>query len=255
MCIRDRVKTVASSSTGSTTSNNVNERLVTFFSILFSSPNYDDHGDMYLVPANISDELTEIMTSSSSSSEQARRIGENIEVLAEEITKEKDYLSRWTDFPFLTSTVLAYIYQAHFHSGSIDENVESLKKSFNILALLPPPQANAEEYASFVNASKNIDADRLLDQPNEKRAAVKKDIFIKGRQQSLEDVISFIANLVTFARFFVKERPLVIIILVELADFLSSAEYKSFDNKFKGSTNYMAHTLIAYIFNIFFYFH
>ena len=49
------------------------------------------------------------------------------------------------------------------------------------------------------NSSKNIDADRLLDQPSEKRSAVKKDIFIKGKQETLDDVITFISNIVTFS--------------------------------------------------------
>ena len=38
---------------------------------------------------------------------------------------------------------------------------------------------------------------------------------------------------------------------MDIADLLSSIEYKSFDEKYKGSKNYMAHTLVMYIFNIF----
>ena len=141
--------------------------------------------------------------------------------------------------------------QSHFHTGAIDESFESLKKSFNILALLAPPKTNAEEYTAFVNSSKNLDADIFLEQPSEKRAAVKKDIFIKGRQNTLDDVITFISNIVTFAKFWVKDEPLVIQTLVELADYLSSAEFRSFDEKFRDNHNYMAHTLVTYIFNIF----
>ena len=247
----DEDKTIVSSSTDSTKSNAINDRLATFFSILFASASDDQQGEFQLSPAIISDEVQEIMTSSSSTSDQARLIGQGIEVLADDISKEKNYLSRFGNFPFLTSTVLTYILQAHFHSGAIDESIDSLKKSFNILALLAPPQANAEEYTSFVNSSKNIDADRLLDQPSEKRSAVKKDIFIKGKQENLEDVIAFISNIVTFSRFWIKDQPYVIDLLTEIADYLSSAEYKIFDNKFNGTRKYMAHTLIAYIFNIF----
>ena len=204
-----------------------------------------------LKPADLTDEIVEIMTITKTTSEQARLVGEGIEVLAEDVSKEKNYLSRSCKFPFLTNTLLTYALQAHFYSGAIDENLDSLKKSFNILTLLSPPQQNAEEYRTFMNSSKNIDVDILLDQPSEKRSAIKKDVFIKGKQDSLEDVITFIANIVTFAKFWVKEQPFVIQMLEELADFISSSEYVSFNAKFKDTKNYMSHTLISYIFNIF----
>ena len=96
--------------------------------------------------------------------------------------------------------------------------------------------------------------DRLLDQPAEKRSSIRKEIFIKGRQETLEDVITFIANINVFARFWIKmdndKQPLLIQLLNDTADFLSSAEYKSFHDKFKTCKVYMPHTLITYIFDI-----
>ena len=38
---------------------------------------------------------------------------------------------------------------------------------------------------------------------------------------------------------------------MNIMDFFSSAEYRRFDDKYKGSTKYMAHTLVIYFFNIF----
>ena len=64
-----------------------------------------------------------------------------------------------------------------------------MKKSFSLLALLPPPGNQSEEYSSFVNSSKNVEVDKLLDQPEDKRTSMRKEIFIKGKQNSLEDVI------------------------------------------------------------------
>ena len=56
-------------------------------------------------------------------------------------------------------------------------------------------------------------------------------------------------------RFWVKvndeESPIILNILMDIADIISSAEYRIFDDKYKGSTKYMAHTLVVYIFNIF----
>ena len=66
----------------------------------------------------------------------------------------------------------------------------------------------------------------MLDQPSEKRASVKKEVFIKGKQENLDDVIAFISNIVIFARYFVKmskdekeEQPYFIQLIIEVADF------------------------------------
>ena len=80
----------------------------------------------------------------------------------------------------------------------------------------------------------------MLDQPSEKRSGVRKDVFIKGRQETVDDVIAFIANIVCFGRFWVKmvdgdenSYPFVLQLFIEVADVLSSATYREFDGKFK----------------------
>ena len=232
-----------------------NEKLIAFSSILFSLPSYDRSGNLTgLVPGDITDEASELLLSSTSTSEQARSFGDGIEALADDISKEKNYLSRAAEFPYLSQTLITYVLQAHYHSGSIDKNMESLKKSFNVLTLLAPPHNESNEYSGYINSSKDVEVDRLLDQPAEKRSSIRKEIFLKGRQESLEDVITFIANITVFARFWIKmdndTQPLMIQLLTEIADFLSSAEYKTFHDKFKKCKVYMPHTLITYIFNI-----
>ena len=127
-----------------------------------------------------------------------------IKVIADEVAQEKYYLSRAANFPFLSSTLITYALQAHYHTGAIDTDLESLKKSFSILALLVPPRDKLDEYKSFINLSKNVDVDRMLDQPGKKRTLMRKDIFIKGRQNLIEDVITFIANILVYCRFWVK---------------------------------------------------
>ena len=67
----------------------------------------------------------------------------------------------------------------------MDSNIDSLKKSFSILSLLAPLQDSTEKYNSFINSSKNNEVENMLEQPNEKRSIIKKDVFIKGRQNNL----------------------------------------------------------------------
>ena len=236
-----------------------NERLLAFTAILFSKPTYNKDGDLKtLHPAELSDEANEVVLSTAKIGEQARLIGDNIEAFASDISQERNYISRSSRFPFLSHTVITYLLQAHYHSGAIDTNMDSLKKSFSILTLLAPQNTSTEEYNGYVNSSKNIEIDKLLDQPAEKMSRIRKDVFLKGKQEALDDCITFIANIMVFARFWVKidanddtSQPLIIQMLVEIVDLLSSPEYRALDEKLKDETIFMTHTLISYIFNMF----
>ena len=148
--------------------------------------------------------------------------------------------------------------QAHVHMGSIDGDVDSIRKSFTVLTLLSPQTSHCDEYTSLINSSRNAEVECLLDQPSEKRAEVKKEVFIKGRQETIDDVIALIANLFAFTRFWVRmdindleSYPFVLQLLVEIANVISTREYRKLDDSFVGGHEFMAHTLIAYVFNIF----
>ena len=59
----------------------------------------------------------------------------------------------------------------------MDNNMESLKKYFSTLALLPPPMNSTDEYNGYINLSKNRELKNMLDQHNNKRASIKKQVF------------------------------------------------------------------------------
>ena len=86
--------------------------------------------------------------------DQARTFAEALEAFATEVTKERSYLRRAIDLPFLSQTVLTYFLQAHCHSNSIDKSVDSIKKSFNILALLAPPSDLNDDYNKYMTSSR-----------------------------------------------------------------------------------------------------
>ena len=121
-----------------------------------SSPHYNRNGDLVsLVPADISDKVQELLTFPLTTSKQARTLINVIEVLVDNISKERSYLSRASKFPYLSSMIISYALQAHYYSGSIDDNMELLKKSFSILALLPSPGILTNEYSRYVSLIKN----------------------------------------------------------------------------------------------------
>jgi hypothetical protein len=86
-----------------------NEKLIAFLSIIFSHPSYDRSGSLIgLVPGNITDEASELLLSSTSTSEQARFFGDGMEAYADDISKERNYLSRAAEFPYLSQTLIIY---------------------------------------------------------------------------------------------------------------------------------------------------
>ena len=163
-----------------------------------------------LVPAELSDDALELFSSSTSVSEQSRILADALSALSTGIAvrqtlydldliilicnhillwiilirtlkpcisnrqEEKNYLSRATRFPFLSTTVLTYMLHPSFHNGFIDKSMDSIKRTFSILSLLKAPVELSEEYSKYINSSKNAEVELLLDQPSEKRAAVTK---------------------------------------------------------------------------------
>ena len=234
-----------------------NERLISLLSIYFAKPVYDRYGHISsLIPAELTDEASDLLSSSSSSSDQASMFADALKALSAQISQERHYLSRQVKLPFFSQTVLLYMLKLNWYNGPIDYNYDDIKKSFNLLTLLPPPVKMNEDYEKYINSSKNSEIEDTLNQPLEKRSGVKKDIFLKGKQESLKDVTQFIANIVVFARYWVKmneelsSQPLIIQMIIEIADYISTSDYEIFHETHISSKKYMPHALIAYIFNI-----
>ena len=83
--------------------------------------------------------------------------------------------------------------QAYYHISPIDENFDQLKKSFNPLVLLSQPSVNTVDYTRIMEANKISELDDFIKE--------KSDIFIKGKQYTLKDVLHLLSNLITFSRF------------------------------------------------------
>ena len=248
---------VNSDSKAYSTRNQSNKRLAVFLDFLCAHLVVKADGIIdTLASAESNHDEKDVFGSVTKVVEQVQMVMENISSFAEEIFKENGYLARVARFPHLIQTLVAFMLKAHVHSGSIDRNIDSLRKFFIILTLLSPHISHCDEYTSLLNSIRNTKAECLVDQPYEKRAAIKKEVFIKGKHDTLDDVLTFIANVMVFVRFWVrmdandpKSYPFVIQPFVDVADILSSVEYREFDWKFLGGHEYMAHTLIIY-FNI-----
>ena len=157
-----------------------NEKLLTFLSVLYAKPAYDRNGVLIsLNPTEISDEAKELLLSETSTADQAHSLADALFAHADEIRTESNYISRSSNVPFLSLTALTYFLQGYHHLTSIDQNTKGLKKSFNILALVPP--SNSEDYEKYMNASKNNEVESIPDHPLDKYSTLKKDVLIKGK--------------------------------------------------------------------------
>ena len=93
---------------------------------------------------------------------------ENISSFAEKVSKEDGYLTRSVRFPHFTQTLVTSVLKAHVYSGSIDVNIDSIRKSFTILTFLSPYTSHYDEYTILLNSSRNAKVECLLDQPSKK---------------------------------------------------------------------------------------
>ena len=78
-----------------------------------------------------------------------------------------------------------------------------------------------------MNQNKNIEVDRILDQPEAIRAVMRKDVFIKGKQDSVNDVPTFISNIIVYSQFWINisnedtnDIPCIIQMLTEIVLYL-----------------------------------
>ena len=141
----------------------------------FSRPEYDRSGNIAtLTPGQLTDEALELLATHSSTADQARALYDGLDALTIDISREFTHLSRTADLPYLSQTVITYMLQTHFFLHAIDKNHDSLKKSSNFLSFLPPPSSSNDDYSKYMNATRNVEVELLLDQPQEKRSAIKK---------------------------------------------------------------------------------
>ena len=92
----------------------------------------------------------------------------------------------------------------------------------------------------------------MLHQPAERRCSVLKTVFIKECQETLDDVIVLVANLMTLGRFWVSfdgqdvsTYPYVLRQLSELADVLTTSKFRAYVLSMRHACSALAHILVV----------
>ena len=89
------------------------EKMIAFYQVFFSSQIINRTGDIIEVtPGLISDDVKECMETSLTIGELAKEIGVSFQAFVKQCsTKERNFISKGINMPFLTSTSLTYMTQ------------------------------------------------------------------------------------------------------------------------------------------------
>ena len=144
----------------------------------------------------------------------------------------RDYITKAVDMPDLSPTLITYLFKLNVASSPLLKDVDNIKKMFNWLAFLPPP-LKSSAYDEAVRSSKKVELEAVLDEAKEKRSGKVQEVFIKGRQLTLQDYISFLSNIVIFLNFFVdfqlldmRTMPLLVNMLVSFSDKVVTRDFQ-----------------------------
>ena len=158
-----------------------------------------------------------------------------LEVHTKQHSKERDYLNRSIDMPHLQEITITKFLKIDFKLDALDDKVEFLDKQLSVYYFLPLPYPGRNnKYNDFLQTSLLATLEEEIEQ-NEKFCEKKSTIsFIDRRKDHINDIISTIANIVCLAQFILEstECPLVISCLMEIADIVSSPEFKTWYYKY-----------------------
>ena len=108
------------------------------------------------------------------------------------------------------------------------------------------------EYNSYVQKSKNTSMENAIEERAEKCSAYDKKLFTKGRQNTYQDAITTIANLVVFLEFVFddaqsSETPALILMLKGIAKILVTPAFRNYAEKNESKIPWLTHTLICQV--------
>jgi hypothetical protein len=208
-----------------------------------------------LTPPTLTDNFLEAISTSSSTKDLSRNLISILQVDQEDRDfKSGDFILRAADPPSINQAFMTYFIGACFPSHSLPKNLETLKSTFNLYSLTPPPSSSDKDYLSHLRATNDNDTDFLLEQPEAKQAVVQRKCFIGGNQETLDDVLSTIGNIFYFAKSIVdfdinntSSYPLILLRYSEFAEYIYDSEFKSLFQKHIPAMPWLPHSLISYI--------
>ena len=153
------------------------------------------------------------------------------------MAKKKNYLCDKIEFPYFNNTTLICLCQGNFHCNSLHEDDSLLDKKISALNFLPSPKEGRalKTYEEYMKESNRT--------------------FIQGRQTTVNDIQSLIANLVTVFYFLTdinsKDNiPDIIKILESMADMLNNTRFNLYIDYYQKTYPWIPHTILINIHEI-----
>lgn len=167
----------------------------------------------------------------------------------------RDYFFRRLNGPKWSSATLSLFLKGIWHDDGLDDNRHNLSHSISILNFLAdPPASNNAEYLEYLKKSHLEDLEALVEEASEKRQKIGLKVFIGGKQDTPEDVITALANIDAHFAFITPfdhkpkdQQPLLVKYLREIADLLSSKDFVRFNQKFISLYPWIPHMILAQV--------
>jgi hypothetical protein len=147
----------------------------------------------------------------------------------------------------MSTAFLSAIVTASFLSK--DDNAVIFDKKLSTFNFCPP-QTDSVTYQTVVDENNNVTYEVLVDAPETTRSKPSSSIYTGGCQLELEDVLSTIANIVTFLKWAVKPQDEeqdsdIVSSLTKIFKLLSFKDFKEEFNRFHPTMKWIAHSLLT----------
>ena len=190
-------------------------------------------------------------------SEMAQYLRNCIATFVESRAKSNDYLHQSLHFPHINNTTANLFLINEYHTKPLDEEVSMIGQRISALTFLPPPKAgsNLREYEAYVSNTKQNEMDAVACEVAENRKIIDKKSFIRGRQDSIQDAMTTIANIDALFAFICdfdddSNAPDIAKMLRELANIISTRDFQNFTEKHERTLPWIPHTVICIIHSI-----
>ena len=231
-----------------------NIRTIAFYKIFFSAKILNEENnipDLYL--GSISEDFTEALEASSKT-ESIFKFKTALDTRLIEKTKSESYLDRNIELPNVSDTLVALILNCMFHKHLLDQNTDLLNKRVSVLNFLAKPEygQSKEEYKKFISRNNHSEMEGVVDEAVEKRSVKDKTVFTKGRQETLQDIITALANFIFVLEFLcnpddLAETPGILSMLHKMARKITEPDFKEFYNHNKYEMPWIPYSILCHI--------
>ena len=225
---------------------------VLFYRLLLSSKFVDQHTNQTeIILGNLSETF---LTAVNAGRSEGTRIFNNAFATYRKDRLDSDsYLDTSINFPHTNRTMISLLMIGDYRYTPLDEDVEYLSQTISVLSFLPPPKKGEDmDYNAYVQKSKNTSMENAIEERAEKCSAYDKKLFTKGRQNTYQDAITTISNLIVYFEFVFdeaesSETPAIIMMLKGIAKNLATPAFRNYAEKNEAKIPWLTHTLVCQI--------